>query len=319
MVMAQSLFKILRRRHPQRRIGVLAPPATLPLLAFMPEIAATVALSAAHGALALAKRRAAARGLRAAGYGWAIVLPRSWKSALVPFWAGIARRTGYLGEARWGLLNDIRRLGAAASRRTMARFVALALSPDEAVEMPAPQLVLPQAAAAESLAALGLAAPDAPVLVLCPGADYGPAKRWPVEHFAALARDRARAGWVVWILGSPRDAAAGLQIAEAAGGRIVDLTGRTSLAQAVALLSLAETVVANDSGLAHVAAALGRRTIVLFGASDPQATAPQSDKATVLWQGLPCSPCHRRRCPLGHHACLRGLRPEAVIPLVGAS
>lgn len=310
MVLAQSLFKLLKDGHPGRRLEVLAPPWTLPLLGFMPEVDAALELPIGHGVLALGTRRRIARGLRGR-YDWAIILPRSFKSALIPFWAGVPRRTGYLGEARWGLVNHRHRREPRV--RTVDGFVRLGLprhAPPPRLAPPA--LSVDPAKQAASLAALGLTRPAGRLLALCPGAEYGPAKRWPVEHFAALAGSYLAQGWAVWLFGSPRDREITARIGALAGGGCVDLAGRTDLAQAVALLGLADAVVSNDSGLMHVAAALDRRQIALFGSSDTSVTPPLSARATVLSRQLPCRPCNRRRCPLGHLRCLRGIEPDAV-------
>jgi heptosyltransferase-2 len=277
----------------------------------MPEVDGALVQPVGRGRLGLGARRRLGLGLRGR-YGWAVVLPNSVKSALVPAWARIPRRTGYVGEFRYGLLTDARRLDTARLPRTVDRFVALA-GPRDA---PPPTIVPPRLhvtpeAAAGALDAVGLARPQGPLLAVCPGAEYGPAKRWPANHFAALARRRLAQGWAVWLFGSPADAAVTAEVAAAAPGA-VDLAGRTGLNQAVALLSLADAVVTNDSGLMHVAAALDRTVVALFGSSSPAMTPPLSDRATVLSLALPCSPCYQRTCPLGHLNCLRGLEPERV-------
>ncbi len=314
MVLAQSLFKALKRRCPDHRLDVLAPGWTLPLLSCMPEVDTAIPVALGHGELKLTQRYRLARRLRAAGYGWAIVLPRSFKSALVPFWARIPRRTGYVGETRFGLLNDARRLDKRRLPRTVDRFVALAAPRDAGRLDPieAPALAVEPATEAAALASLELDQPNRPLLALCPGAEYGPAKRWPVEHFAELARRALGRGWAVWLFGSAADREVGAAIGQAAGPDCLDLTGRTDLGQAIALLALADAVVSNDSGLMHVAAALGRRQIALYGSSSPAMTPPLSSRATVLRLGLPCSPCFERTCPLGHLNCLRGITPAMV-------
>jgi heptosyltransferase-2 len=309
MVMAQSLFAVLKRTHPGRPLHVLSPAATQPLLAFMPEVDRAIALPLRHGQLGLASRYRLGRALRAERYDWAIVLPRAFKAALVPFFAGAERRTGYQGEARYGLINDARRDPGHAAARTIDRFLALA---GAAGPPPAPRLSVPAETVRAALGALALAAPDGRLLALGPGAEFGPSKRWPAEHFAALARAWQAQGGAVWLIGGPGDRAASAAIAASAPG-CLDLAGRTDLAQAVALLSLADAVVSNDSGLMHVAAALGRPQVALFGSSSPEITPPLSPHARALWLRLDCSPCFKRVCPLGHHRCLRDLTPAAVM------
>jgi heptosyltransferase II len=317
MIMAQSLFMTLRLAQPDRPIDVIAPGWSLPLLERMPEVRRAIILPVAHGELALDRRWRAGRSLRGEGYGQAIVLPRSLKAALPPIAAGIPRRTGYLGEFRYVLLNDIRPLDRKTLYRTVDRFVNLGIPAGEAIPEPVPQprLTIPADGPEQAAIALGLDIAAAPVLALCPGAEYGPAKRWPEQHFASVARQRLAAGWQVWLFGSERDRPVTGAIAAAAPGSI-DLAGRTSLAQAVDLLSRAGAVVSNDSGLMHVAAAVGVPVIALYGSSDPAYTPPLSPRARILSLGLDCSPCFKRECPLGHLNCLRQLAPERVLSLL---
>jgi heptosyltransferase-2 len=315
MVLAQSLFKILARRHLDAVIDVLAPAWSLPLLARMPEVHEALAMPLGHGQLGLQARFRLGRQLLDRRYDQAILLPNSWKSALTPFWAKIPHRTGYLGEVRWGLLNDVRRLDKARLPMTVQRFVALGLEAGLPLPtpLPTPSLLVDPAAVTAALERLGLTAPPGPLLGLCPGAEYGPAKRWPPEHFAAIARDRLAAGWTVWLFGSAKDIPVGQAISTQLDGRGVDLSGRTSLAEAVDLLSLTTAVVSNDSGLMHVAAALGRPLVALYGSSDPGFTPPLSPQAQILSLPLECRPCFQRECPLGHLRCLRDLGPEQVL------
>jgi len=317
MIIAQSLFKTLRANDPGTAIDVIAPPWSLPLLDRMPEVRRGIALPVAHGELALRQRWRLGRGLRNEGYAQGIVLPRSAKAALPLLAARIPRRTGYRGEFRFVLLNDIRPLDRGRLYRTVDRFVNLGLPADAPMldVVPEPRLRIDGTGARQTAAALGLDPGAGPVLALCPGAEYGSAKRWPEEHYARVARDRLDAGWQVWLFGSARDQAVAAVIGALAPGA-VDLAGRTSLAQAVDLLSLAHAVVSNDSGLMHVAAAAGVPVIAIFGSSDPNYTPPLSARARILSLGLDCSPCFRRECPLGHLNCLRQLPPEQVTALL---
>jgi heptosyltransferase-2 len=314
MVMAQSLFIALKRDEPDAPVEVLAPGWTMPLLGYMPEVARGLVQPVGRGRLGLSVRWRLGRALEARGYDRAIVLPNSWKSALPPFAARIPRRTGYVGEMRRGLLNDARRLDKIRLPRTVDRFVALARpreAPMAAIE--APRLAVEPEQVDDALEALDMARPDAPVLALCPGAEYGPAKRWPAAHFAETAVVYRKRGWAVWLFGSPADREVAEEVDRAAGGGCVNLAGATSLGQAIALLSLAEAVVTNDSGLMHVAAALDRRQVAIFGSSSPGMTPPLSARATVVSLALPCSPCYQRECPLGHTDCLRQLTPETAL------
>ena len=313
MVMAQSLFRALARDANSGPVTVLAPPWTLPLLAHMPEVADGIAQPVGRGRLGLGERWRLGVTLRRHGYARAIVLPNSWKSALPPLAAGIAYRSGYVGEARWGLLNDARRLDKAALPRTVDRFVALARpAGDTMPAVESPRLSVSDAQVDEALAVLAIERPTTPVLALCPGAEYGPAKRWPAAYFGEIAADHLAKGWAVWLFGSPADRVVSEAVDEAAGGGCRNLAGATSLGQAVALLSLADAVLTNDSGLMHVAAALDRRQVALFGSSSPGMTPPLSTRAKALSLALSCSPCYQRDCPLGHTNCLRQLTPDMV-------
>jgi heptosyltransferase-2 len=312
--MSHSLFQVLARRGPDTRIEVLAPPWSRPLLERMAEVGGTVEMPLGHGQLGLVARWRLGRALRARGYQQAILLPNSLKSALVPFAARVPRRTGWVGELRYGLLNDIRRLDKKLLPMSVQRFVALGLPADSrgAPECPRPRLEVPPDLQARALAELGLRRPARPLLALCPGAEYGPAKRWPAEYFGELAASRLAAGWAVWLFGSAKDRNVCTEVAARAGLGCRDLSGSTSLAQAVDLLSLADAVVSNDSGLMHVAAALDRPLVALYGSSDPGFTPPLSPRSRVLSLGLECSPCFRRECPLGHLQCLRGIDVQQV-------
>ena len=312
-VLAQPMFARLHERHARLELDVLAPAWTHALFARMPQVAATIASPFGHGELALKRRHRLARELAERRYSQAIVLPNSFKSALVPFFAGIALRTGFVGEARWGLLNDARRLHKRALPLMVERFAALAEARNEEPKRPitAPRLEVNPADRAGTLAKLGLAA-DRPIAVLCPGAEYGPAKRWPAKYFAELARKLADADYAVWLAGSDKDAALGEEITRESTRACINLCGRTTLAEAIDLMSCAALVVSNDSGLMHIAAALDVPLVALFGSSSPAFTPPASPRATILKLDLPCSPCFQRECPLGHFNCMLHLKPEAV-------
>jgi heptosyltransferase-2 len=275
-----------------------------------------------HGRLQLRARRELARTLAAARYTRAIVLPNSWKSALVPRLAGIPRRTGYVGEFRYGLLNDARRLDRKAMPRLVDRFAALAAAPGALVPLPPAPILVPDVANRSAAARALRLRNDRTTLALCPGAEYGPAKRWPPTHFADVAARFLAQGAQVWIVGSPNDrlaATAVLQAAGDAGRAIRDLTGKTDLGTAIDLLSLASVVVSNDSGLMHAAAAVGVPVVALFGSSSPVYTPPLSPLAQVAKIDIACSPCFKRECPLGHFKCMRELKADAVYNLARAS
>lgn len=311
MVMAQSLFITLAAQG--GRVDVVAPEWSVPLLGRMPEVCRAVALPVGHGRFGLAERWRIGRALRGERHDQAIVLPRSFKAALIPFFAGIPRRTGYRGEMRYGLLNDIRTLDKARLPRVVQRYVALGLSPDAALppETPLPHLRVDADNRAELVQRLGLAT-QRPVVVFMPGAEYGPAKRWPLEHYAALARALIAEGQQVWVVGSAKEQGDGAAIAAGAPGTL-NLCGQTRLEDAVDLLSLAAAAVSNDSGLMHVAAAVGIPLVALYGSSSPAYTPPLSPRAQVLYRGLECSPCFERNCPLGGTPCLTGIEPAQVL------
>ena len=312
--MAQSLFKALRRKHPHAEIDVLAPGWSLPLLARMPEVRQGLDMPLGHGRLGLGRRWRLGRSMRGR-YDQAILLPNSWKSAIVPWAAAIPRRTGWKGEMRYGLLNDLRHLDKSRLTMTVQRFVALAENGpvDDAPEIPPPALVVREEDVRAALQALELE-PPAPghLLALCPGAEYGEAKRWPEASYGELARRHLAEGGQVWLFGSDKDRPVCDNIAAQAGEGCVNLAGRTSLAQAVDLLSLAHAVVSNDSGLMHVAAALERPLVAIYGSSDPGFTPPLNRRHEIVSLGLDCSPCFRRECPLGHLRCLKDIGVDSV-------
>jgi heptosyltransferase II len=311
-VMMGSLVARLKAARPERGITVLTPAHLESLVCRLPGVDDTLTNPFAHGALRLGARRRFGRGLRGR-FAEAIVLPHSWKSALVPFFAGIPRRTGFVGEGRYLILSDARALDEASLPRMVDRFCLLADPPGTAAprETPLPVLRTEAASVSATLARFGLAG-GPPAVALCVGAEYGPAKRWPPAHYAALGRRLAQAGYAVWALGGPGDAAIGDQVA-ALAPEVANLAGRTSLVEAVDLLAAARAVVSNDSGLMHVAAALGRPVIGLYGATSPTFAPPLSPRAVVLREDLPCSPCGKRICPLGHFKCMNDLTPERVV------
>ena len=314
MVMAQSLFRLLKERDPQRPLDILAPAWSLPIVARMPEVRRGIASQTAHGELGFSKRRRIAAGLRG-DYDSAIVLPRSFKAALIPWLARIPRRTGFRGESRFFLVNDVRPFDPVRLDQTVKRFVALGLEAGEELpdELPLPALRVDAENRARVLQALGLPA-DRPVVGMMPGAEYGPAKCWPLEYFAELARRLDGIGYAVWILGSEKDRPAGDRIAAASEAE--NLCGRTSLEDAIDLLSACEHAVSNDSGLMHIAAAVGTHVHGIFGSSSPKFTPPLTKNREIHEIDLDCRPCFERECPLGHLKCLRDLRPDAVFDKV---
>ena len=320
MVMAQSLFMALQQQGPAQ-IDVLAPAWSLPILQRMPEVHQGIAMPLGHGQLGLRTRWRLGRALAGAGYQQAIVLPGSLKSALVPWFAGIPQRTGFTGEQRYGLLNDRRPLDKQALTMTVQRFVALAQprtagQGEVAPEFTPTRLVADAANAARMRARLGLQDPRAAVAFM-PGAEYGPAKQWPLRHYGELAKLLVAWGHQVWVMGSGKDLAAGDEIVALGGQGVHNLCGKTQLADAVDLLDAAMAAVSNDSGLMHVAAALDKPLVGIYGSSTPHHTPPLSDKAQSLYLGLECSPCFKRVCPLGHTRCLTEILPQQVLQTLG--
>jgi heptosyltransferase-2 len=321
MVMAQTLFVCLKRQHPDCQIDVLAPEWSRPLLERMPEVREALSFPLGHGAFELATRRRIGQQLRGR-YDQAILLPNSLKSALVPYFAGIPKRTGWRGEMRFGLLNDIRTLDKARYPLMIERFMALAQAPGAELPKPYPEprLVIDPASRDAAVERFGLTL-DRPVLALCPGAEFGEAKRWPAEHYAAVADARLRQGWQVWLFGSQKDAPGGEEIREwvtpGFEEDVCNLAGRTSLAEAIDLLSCASAVISNDSGLMHVAAALDRPLVAVYGSTSPGFTPPLASQVEVVRLGLECSPCFDRTCRFGHYDCLRLLQPSLVQEALG--
>ncbi|HEY6863645.1 MAG TPA: lipopolysaccharide heptosyltransferase II [Burkholderiales bacterium] len=313
-LLAQPLFARLRRKLPSAVIDAMAPPWTAPVLRRMPEISDVIEAPFLHGRLELRARWRLGRSLRAHQYDEAIVLPNTFKAALVPFFAEIPLRVGYVGETRYGLLTLAHKLDEKKLPLMAERYAQLAERPGAAPLRPlAPaKLNVDEANLIITLGRLGLSRAK-PVAALCPGAEYGPSKRWPAGHFAALAKKLAAMGRAVWIFGSPNDRPIGEEIAKLADGAAVNLCGRTDLAAAIDLLSIAEIVITNDSGLMHLAAAVGRPVVALYGSSSPDHTPPLTKRARIVRTGIDCSPCFARDCPLGHHKCMVDLTPERVL------
>lgn len=298
--MAQPLLTRLREKQPEARIDVVAPAWVAPVFRRMPEVAGVIETPFAHGALQLRERWRLGRTLNALDYDEAYVLPNAWKAALLPFFAGIATRRGYRGESRYGLLNVVHQ--KRPGREPMAlHYARLAEAPGAEIAQPLPEPRLAVEARAARAARERFGLPER-YAVLCPGAEYGPAKRWP--YFAELA---PRLEVPVVVLGSAKERA----LCAAVGGR--NLAGETTLDEALDVLAGAALVVSNDSGLMHVAAALGRPQVALFGSSSPRHTPPLSAKARVAWLGIECSPCYARECPLGHFRCMRDMTVERVM------
>lgn len=313
MVMAQVLFKHLKKKYPNAALDVLAPEWSLKVVAYMPEVRNAILLPCAHKKLGLLKRYRLAKTLKNK-YAQAIVLPNSFKSALIPFWAGIPKRTGWRGELRYGLLNDVRTLNKAVLPLMMQRYLALGLDKGETLPVkPAyPEFNVSLDDVASALSRFELKKQDSDrILAMCPGAVYGPAKRWPAHYCAELIQRKQKEGWQVWLFGSDQDRDVLRDIDSDIMRHCVDLMG-TTLEDTIHLMSCVTVVVSNDSGLMHIASALNKPTIVLYGSTTPHFTPPLNNSAKTLWLGLECSPCFQRMCPLKHFECMMGLTPDRV-------
>jgi heptosyltransferase II len=318
MVMAQALFITLRQQHPDAVIDVLAPHWCMDLLQRMPEVRQAIQLDVGHGEFGLGKRWRLGRQLIAGSYDQAIVLPNSFKSALIPLFARIPVRTGWRGEARNILLNDCRKLDKTKYPLMVERFVALAYPVGQPLPKPLarPALKVDPTSTAALRSKLQLQ-DSRRVLVMCPGAEFGPSKQWPEASFAEVARHYIAAGYQIWILGSAKDRETGARVLSGlAAGQATyckNLCGQTSLGDAIDLMAAADAVVSNDSGLMHVAAALALPLVVVYGSTSAAFTPPLADRVRALSLQLSCSPCFKRTCPLGHHNCMKQLHPNQVI------
>ena len=319
-VLAQPLFTLLHERHAGLELDVLAPPWTLPVVRRMPEVRRAILNPFQHGEFRFFDRRRLGLELKRERYDQAIVLPNTLKSAFIPVFARIRKRTGYRGEMRWGTLNDVRLLDTRNLPLMAQRYAALGVGPHETLPrvLPRPHLEVDDGSRRATLAALGLSGVTRAV-ALCPGAEYGPAKRWPPSYFAELARTLTHEGDAVWLIGSAKDAEVAEDIVRLSGGACLNLCGKTSLDQAIELLASVRLAVTNDSGLMHVAAAVDTPLIAIYGSSTPEHTPPMSPHASILKLDIPCSPCFERTCPLGHFKCMMLLKPDRVHGLASAS
>ena len=312
-VMTQPLYRRLHELHPGCTIDVFAPKWSMAVFERMPEVNEILENPFGHGALDLKKRWQVGRALGKRGYDQVIVLPGSLKSAIIALATGIKQRTGYVGESRYILLNDIRKLDKTALPLMVDRYTALA-HPSQADFNGHSGQPLFQIDAASQQAALvkhGLNT-DKPIIAFCPGAEFGPAKRWPARHFAGLAQNYLAKDWQVWLFGSQKDFDIAEEINQLSDGLCTNLCGKTSLSEAIDLLACAENVVCNDSGLMHLAAALDRKLAAVYGSSSPDHTPPLSNQAEIVSLNLDCSPCFKRECPLGHTDCLNKIEPQMV-------
>jgi heptosyltransferase II len=317
-VRCHSVVKVLRSRYPDRPVDVLTTSLCAPLADYMPGVRQAVIWDLPRGRLALSEQSALAARLKHERYGTALIMPRTWKSALAPFLAGIPQRTGFLGEARLLVLNDVR-MGERRLPRMADRCAMLALprGASQPISWPAPELAVPGAAAAAWRQSRGLNGDSRPVVALAPGA-VGPSKRWPASAYAGLTRRLLTDGAAVWVLGSPAEKALAAEIVGDTAAR--DLTG-PDLRDAIFALASATAAVSNDSGLLHVAAALGIPTVGIFGPTSPWHWAPLNPLAAIIESksALECRPCHKPVCRFGHHRCMREIGIEEVSAAAAAA
>ena len=308
MVMVQSLFMALKHQDQDNIIDVVAPAWSSPVLARMPEVRRTIEVDIAHGKLQLAERIRVGRSLRGQ-YDQAIVLPRSFKSALIPYFAKIRQRTAYRGEMRYGIVNDMRRLDKELACKAVERYVSLGEQPQRPAQFSNvrfPRLRVDEGKRHQ--AALRLAVSETkPSIALMPGAEFGPSKRWPAKYFGELAAMFGRDGFEVYVFGSSKDYAIGEEVVAFSRGSATNLCGQTSLEEVIDLISLTKIAVTNDSGLMHIAAAVGRPVVAVYGSITPDYTPPLTKTAEIQYLDLECSPCWQKQCPYGHYNCLRNL------------
>ena len=316
MIMSQVIYSHLRLQNPDVEIDVLAPESTVALVQRMVDVNRGILLKQQHGQLGFGYRRQLGAHLESNRYDQAIITPNSLKSALVPFFADIPKRTGFLGEYRYFLLNDIKLLDKKRLPLMTDRFLRLVEATGD--ELVRPRLLIDTDNQKSFLDKHQLN-PGESLIGFCPGAEFGDAKKWPEAHYIELGKKLTAAGHTIWVFGSPADQATGERIATGIGADSVNLAGKTSLLDAIDLLALCDEVVSNDSGLMHVAAAVGAKIVGIYGSTSPGFTPPLSDHASIARIELDCAPCFKRECPLGHKNCLNQLIPEAVLPLlVGA-
>lgn len=320
MVMSQSLFMALKHRYPNCAVDVVAPAWSSPVLARMPEVRRIIEVDIEHGELRLATRIRLGRSLRGQ-YDQAIILPRSYKSALVPYFARIPKRTAYRGEMRYGIVNDVRGPGGKSTGTTAVQQYVNLSEPSSAHRIKFSDIHLPRLRVDENKrrqAASRLAVNETtPSIALMPGAEFGPSKRWPAGYFGELASMFIRDGFAVYIFGSSRDHAIGEEVIASSCGGAVNLCGKTSLEEAIDLISLTKVAVTNDSGLMHVAAAVGCSVVAVYGSITPDYTPPLTKSARIRYLNLECSPCWQKQCPYGHYNCLRNLTVGSVYQSAG--
>ncbi len=322
-VMTEPLLASLKEQYPEANIDVLASTWVAPIYRACPEVHEVIEAKFEHKQLQWSLRKKLAKELAIKKYQACFILPNSLKSALIPWLANIPFRVGYRGELRFGLINLSLDNPSKVNRPPMVdHYLALSQLLNEGQVASTLSNLVPRlnvsSTANQSVQTklLNAKVDPANVYVMCPGAEYGPTKRWPTSHFAQLAQQLIASNphSQIILLGSKGDNALAQEIQFQAkqDSHIYNWCGDTSLDEAIALIGMSKAVISNDSGLMHIAAALKTPQVAIFGSSDPAHTPPLSDKAKVIWLNLPCSPCHKRECPLGHLKCLNDILPEQV-------
>lgn len=313
MVMVQSLFIALKRQNSSHQIDVVAPAWSAPVLARMPEVRNVIEVNLEHGKLQFMERLRVGKRLKGK-YDHAIVLPRTFKSALIPFFAKIPLRTGYLGEMRYGLLNDIRKLNTQVTYKAVEKYLQLVAHPSELGQSPEihhPKLLVDEKKRQQAIEKFAFDV-SKPSIAFMPGAEFGPSKQWPAKYFAKLATRFKKQDYMVYIFGSAKDKPMGEEIAQLSNNSAINLCGQTTLEEVTDLLSLVKVAITNDSGLMHIAAAVGRPIVAIYGAITPKYTPPLTEMKEIQYLELDCSPCFKKQCPFGHYNCLNGIEVEKV-------
>jgi heptosyltransferase II len=311
-VRCHSVVKLLKARYPSRPVDVLSTTLCAPLADYMPELRQAVVVDLPRKQLAYREHAALAERLKREGYGTALIMPRTWKAALAPYLAGIPERVGWLGEMRFLLVNDLR-FGERKRPRMIDQCATLALpaGAEQPATWPLPELRVPTSEVTGWRERLSLQ--GGRTVALAPGA-VGPSKRWPVFAYAEVAKRLTQEGVAVWVVGGPGEKSLAAQIIADAGPLARDLTG-TDLRSAILALAAADVAISNDSGLLHVAAALGTPAIGIFGPTSPWHWAPLNPIAAAVQTAskLDCQPCHKPTCRMRHHRCMRDISAEQVL------
>ncbi len=319
MMMSQALFiHLFQQGH---ELHVLAPEWNFAVLERMPEVKKCIPLPLTHAEFKLRERYRIGKALRAEYYDRAIILQNSWKSALIPYFANIPRRTGWKGECRYGLINDMRHLNKAELPLMVQRYVNLAYGknkPWNVSSFPYPALKVDQDIRQKILDKYGLSL-SKPILALSPGAAFGETKQWPAEYYADIAQEKINQGWQVWLFGTAKDKLATDAIMHYTDDQCINLAGLLPLDETVDLMSAAKVFVGNDSGLLHVAAALKVPVIGIYGSTTADFTPPLSQQSQILFvKNLSCRPCFQRTCRFKHLRCLWDIKPEKVSAVLQA-